>query len=170
MGGFIAVVFWIGLTIGAFFQVGWIYSILMIALTVGILFLINSICKKADDQQKREKAKTIAKIVVVLSVAMIIVGFLMSIFCFLIGPTGYVDTFTECGLCGGSGIAFGKICSLCHGGGGASGSDARYTAGTYTWLGVLIVSSGVAIILGTKSIIVRTSITRKKTLFSIFEK
>ena len=152
VGGFIAAVFWGGLTIAAFFQVGWFYSILMIALTVGVLFLMNSICKKANDRQKNEKAKAISKVVIGLSVAMIVIGFLMFIFCFLLGPTGYADTFTECGLCGGSGIAFGKVCSLCHGGGGISGSNARYTAETYTWLGVLIASSGVAIILGTRKI------------------
>ena len=151
--GFMAAVFWTGLTIAAFFQVGWLHSILMIALTAGVLFFINSLCTKADNQRKKEKAKTVSKIAIGVSAAMIIIGFLMFIFCFLLGPTGYVDTFTKCGWCGGAGTTSnGQICKLCYGGGGASGSSARYTATLSTWLGVLLASAGVAIILGTRSI------------------
>ena len=142
------------LAIVAFTQVGWFYSVVAVVLTSSIILLIRAIWKNArsrkNNKSGKDAARTVSYIAITVAAIMIVVGIIMFLVCFM-SPTSHVDTFTECGWCGGSGIVTGgKICSLCNGGGGASGSAARYTATDATWLGVLIATAGLVIILGTK--------------------
>ena len=152
--------FILGLTIAAFCQVGWFYSVLTIVFTSSVIILVFLLWKKASKLsnvdkwiQAKKKARIISNVFTITSGIMIAGGLLMFLICFLSGPTSFADTFTECGWCGGSGIvSSGKLCSLCNGAGGALGSAARFTPTIITWLGVLIAVAGILIIVGTKHI------------------
>lgn len=147
MLAFIAGFFVLALTIVAFLQVGWFYSIITILFTGSIIILVRFLWAK---MKNKDVAEIISRVIIIISMTMIGIGIVMFLYCFLNGPKGYVGTFTECGWCGGSGIVSGgKICKLCDGLGGAYGASARFTATNLTWLGVLIVASGIAIIVGT---------------------
>lgn len=150
--GIVGVIMTIVFAIGGLLKSDWLYSVIVIALTVATLLLVYYTWKKATNDQKIAKAKVVSKIVIGVSMVLTVIGFVMLVWCFCLEPTSHVDTFTKCGLCGGDGYSFGKICSLCHGRGGITRSDPRYSTGMYTWIGALITSSSTVINEGTRSI------------------
>lgn len=154
IGGFVATITLIVITIVALCMVGWLYSIIAIVFTGGILFLIHLLWKRTktnkSDLQNNKMATTISNVVIGISVAIIVIGALMFLSCYLKGPTGYAEKLSECGWCGGDGLDGGVICRLCYGSGGVTRTSARYSSTFLNWIGVLLVSSGVVIIFGTR--------------------
>ena len=157
IAGIIGVVILPILTIVAFIQIGWLYSIISVSFVAICVFLLYVLWKResknSNSTQHNERAEFVSKIATRFAVLAIILGALMFVACFVDGPTGYVGTFTQCGWCGGSGIvSSGKICGLCNGRGGAAGGSARYTSSITNWLGVVLATSGVVIIFAVKKL------------------
>ncbi len=154
----------LGLTVMAVIYVNIIYTLIAVAISLGAFFFLRSLWKKAStnpaDTEATQTAANITKVAIIVSIVLIIVGAFVYLLYLQAGPTGYVDSFTECGWCGGCGrVSDGTRCSLCKGLGGAYRTDARYTITNSNWIGVLIADIGIAII--------ASSVLLKKKHFSV---
>lgn len=130
-------ILWIGITIIALVQLGWIGSFAAVALIISIIFGIKKwgyVCANP-------------KIITYLAIFLIVVGALMYLGQYFTGTTSYGTKYTECGLCEGDGIFNLKKCSLCGGKGGVYGNEKVYNSTTSNWLGVIIANAGVAMII-----------------------
>ncbi len=128
---------WIWATIYALGALGWLCSIVSIALIVGIVVAIKKwgyLCKKP-------------KIIAYFAILLVFVGVLMFIGMYFNGYTTNAE-IRACGLCEGSGKSpiSGKKCPVCGGSAGYVSTSKRHNDEMSNWIGVMIANAGLAMI------------------------